>query len=206
MPGVLLQATERFAFRRGGSRQLSFAQQFIILSMRTDPEPDNTVLAGRINTQGSMVDSGSYRPESTCLFQVQRWVTRVFFEKIEIPVRNDSDLDGQPVACLPIFRRGVMFHSSLQAPALKSANASFAKSSSSPFCASSSNSLSHFLWSREENQSRNLLKSFWDRLVTTLSISVNVVIMRLVPFAELFGLPIVSLYLKKGQSEFQGIR
>lgn len=92
-----------------------------------------------------------------------------------------------------------MFHSSLQVPELKSAKASFAKSSSSPFCASFSNSLSHFRFSKVENQSRNLLKSFRDKLVTALSISVNVVIMRLVPYAGLFGLLIISLYLKKGR-------
>ena len=92
-----------------------------------------------------------------------------------------------------------MFHSSLHVPALKSANASFAKSSSSPFCVSSSNSLSHFRFSKVENQSRNVLKSFRDKLVTALSISVNVVIMRLVPFAKLFGLPILSLYLQTGR-------
>ena len=125
-------------------------------------------------------------------------MARIFFEKIEVLVRNGSDLGGQQVVCLPILRRGVMLHSSLQLPDWKSANASFANSSSRPFCASSSNSLSHFLCSRAENQSRNLLKSFRDKLVTALSISVNVVIMRLIPSVGLFGLPIPSLYLKKG--------
>jgi hypothetical protein len=144
--------------------------------MRTDPEPDNTVLIRGINTQGSMADSGSYRPESTRLFQVQRWMMRVFFEKIEVFVRNCSGLNRQLIIGLPILWRGVMFHNSLQVPELKSANASFAKSSSNSFCASRSNSLSHFRFSTVENQSRNLLKSFRDKLVTALSISVNVVI------------------------------
>lgn len=174
--------------------------------MRTYPEPDDTVLVGRINTQCSMVDSGPYRPESACLFQVQRGMARIFFEKIEVLVRNGSNLGGQAIVCLPILRRGVMLHSSLHLPDWKSANASFANSSSRPFCASSSNSLSHFLCSRAENQSRNLLKSFRDKLVTALSISVNVVIMRLIPSVGLFGLPIPSLYLKKGWFDNRNFR
>jgi len=56
----------------------SLAKQPVVIGMGADPEPHEPVF--RFHGQGAVVGSNPSRPETTDLFQVERWVPRVLLQ------------------------------------------------------------------------------------------------------------------------------
>jgi hypothetical protein len=152
---------------------LMSADQPVVFSVGSDPEPDQGIFF--LHSQSPVLSADSYRPELIHFFEVQRRVSRIFFEQIEGGVGQIAYRSRKLLVASPETGCGVMIHSDEVFPVLYSARASFTSDPSRPLRASASNCRSHDADSNASNQLRNWFKSLGGRCSTALSISFTVV-------------------------------
>ncbi len=92
------------------------------------------------NAQGSVVLSDAHAPILTVLhlLEVQRGMYRIMTKKLVVLSRQNLYRARKNPETIPEFARGIVFQISIAFPALYSARASVARTSSLPACASSS--------------------------------------------------------------------
>lgn len=82
--------------------QKKLPNQSVILSVGSDPKPDDAVWS--IHAHRSIVKSDSGRPEPTYVFEMQRWVFLVGFEQLKGTIGLFADFSGQIVVAGPKIR------------------------------------------------------------------------------------------------------
>lgn len=75
--------------------------------MGADPEPYHPVGYG--DTEGTVAETDSYRPEPANLFKVERRVARISFQNIEIGIRQLLDSWRKIRVALPETGRSVVY-------------------------------------------------------------------------------------------------
>ena len=129
----------------------------IVVPMAANPEPEHAL--GRIDSQCTIVRTYADGMEATYALEVQRRVTRIRFEKLELFISQLANRLRQFSIATPEARRRVMIQSFWERPARWSARASSASLSSLPDAASSSNWRSHAAASKAANHSRKVVSS-----------------------------------------------
>ena len=89
--------------------------------MGPNPEPHNSLR--RINPRGTVVPADTDRPKTTDLLEMEGRMMRIFFEELKITVRKFLDIAGEAVIRFPKTWIGLMVHSSVHRPWLRSSRA-----------------------------------------------------------------------------------
>ncbi len=112
-------------------------KQFVIVGMRSNPEPQDTALV--FHGHRSVVDADTDGPETTGLLEVQRGMTWILVQQRIAPVGKALDVCWQVTIVGPKTWGRSVSHRSVHRPSRSSCMASCAKDSSRPAATSSSN-------------------------------------------------------------------
>jgi hypothetical protein len=96
-------------------RRSSSAKNPVVLPVRADPEPENTI--GNVDSQGSIREADSDGSVITDPFEAKRWVLRVGLEQSEGFVGQILDGGRERLIEVPELRCGGMLQSSVCFPA-----------------------------------------------------------------------------------------
>ena len=94
--------------------RLISTDQFVVLCVRTDPEP-NDALSGP-DAHSAVTRTDARGPEAADFLQVKRRVTRILLEKFEASIRDTPDGWGKRPIAAPKIRRSVMIQSLVVSP------------------------------------------------------------------------------------------
>ena len=139
----------------------------IILGVRPDPEPEYPI--GSVDGECSVMQTDAHRMKAPHSFEMERWMSRVSLQKLELSVRECTHRLRQCVIASPEARCRVVGQSLRERPARCSVSAASASRSSLPARASSSTWRSHSTASYATNHSRKLASSSADKFWTSRS-------------------------------------
>ena len=91
------------------------ADDAIIVRMRADPEPQQTIW--HVDCQRTVVRSHTGGMESPNSLEVKRWMTGIGLEKLKLLVGEVADCFRKPFVAFPEARRGIVDQSVRERPA-----------------------------------------------------------------------------------------
>jgi len=112
-------------------------KQFVIVGMRSDPEPQDIALV--LHGHCSIVDTDTDGPETTSLLEAQRWMTWILAQQSITSISKTLDVCWQVTIVGPKTWGRSVSHRSVHRPSRRSCIASCARDSSLPAATSSSN-------------------------------------------------------------------
>src|SRR5579863_1067874 len=121
--------------------------------MRSDLKPNEIALG--LYRQRPVPQAHPHRPKASDLFELQRWMLRIFLQQLVVFVGERANLLGEPVVSVPERAAREVLHSLRTRPSCKSRSASSASRSSRPSAASRSIFWSKRAASNCSNQARN---------------------------------------------------